>query len=85
MPLALGTEDLLTDLREVAKISEPSEMKPRCQWGKQFCVYILQFIQSFLFVFPTYVFNPFSFFVVFVSFVFIFQEKFEIGWKYANR
>lgn len=31
MPLALGTEDLLTDLGEVAKISEPSEMKPRCQ------------------------------------------------------
>lgn len=29
MPLALGTEDLLTDLREVATISEPSEMKPK--------------------------------------------------------
>lgn len=29
MPLVLGTEDLLTDLGEVATtISEPSEMKP---------------------------------------------------------
>ena len=61
MPLALGTEDLLADLREVAKISAPSEMKPKYQWGKQFSVYILHFIQSFLFVFPIYVFNPFFF------------------------
>ena len=86
MPLALGTEDLLTDLREVAKISAPSEMKPKYQWGKQISVYILHLIQSFLFVFLIYVFNPFFFFSVFafISFFFIFQVKFEIGWKYAE-
>ena len=85
MPLALGTEDLLADLREVAKISAPSEMKPKYQWGKQFSVYILHFIQSFLFVFPIYVFNPFFFSVfAFISFFFIFQVKLEIGWKYAE-
>ena len=85
MPLALGTEDLLTDLRSSKNFRTFRNETKVSMRQTILCVHFTVYSKLFVCV-PHLCFKSFFFsFFVFVSFVFIFQEEFEIGWKYANR